>query len=45
MYEFDIIEKASNERNIIFGYNYKDALKRNSLKEEDCICLACHYAD
>lgn len=45
MYEFDIINKATNEENIIFGYDKKDAFRRYNLNISEWEVWMVTYID
>ena len=46
MWEFEIMNKSTEERITIFGYSLSDAFKRNSsLNPEDWVCIGSEYID
>jgi hypothetical protein len=46
MLEFHIIHNATEERNVIFGYNLSDAFRRNpSLNPNEWTCIISDYID
>ena len=46
MWEFDIIHKTTQEKNVIFGYHLSDAFKRHpSLDPNDWECIGETYID
>jgi len=45
MYEYEIIRKDTNEQEFIYGYSYKNALKRKGYNEEDCKVIRFEYID
>lgn len=46
MWEFDIIDKETQETNIIFGYTLADAFRRHPrLNPSDWECVRADYID
>ena len=46
MWEFEIMNKSTEERTIIFGYSLCDAFKRNpQMNPNDWICITQDYVD
>lgn len=46
MWEFDIVNKITQEHNIIFGYSLSDAFKRSSsLNPDEWECVGQEYID
>jgi hypothetical protein len=45
MYEYHIINRATEETNIIFGYDYNDACKRNRIDPKDWFVQIAEYID
>lgn len=46
MWEFDIIHKTTQEKNIIFGYSLSDAFRRSpSLNPSEWECIGREYID
>lgn len=46
MWEFEIMNKSTEERTIIFGYSLSDAFKRNTqMNSNDWICIMQDYVD
>lgn len=45
MWEFEIINKTTNERDIIFGYTFSDACRRAKISEKEWDCILETYVD
>ncbi len=45
MYEYETLNTTTNERKIIFGYTFEDALKRNDLNPNEYKYIARWYID
>ena len=45
MNEYTIIENATKEQRIIFGYNWNDALRRAKLQDAEVTMLDWAYVD
>ena len=45
MYEYEALNTTTNERKIIFGYTFEDALKRNDLNPNGYKYIARWYID
>lgn len=45
MYEFEIINKITDEERIIWGYSYKNACERSKLDPANWIVLCSEYID
>lgn len=46
MWEFDIVNKTTQEYSIIFGYSLSDAFKRSpSLNPDEWECIGQEYID
>jgi len=45
MYEYEIIRKGTNDHDLIYGYSYKNALKRKGYNENDYILIHQEYID
>lgn len=49
MYEYEILDKTTGERNFVWGYNWKDAMRRSKLEDKDAAgqisCLFREYVD
>lgn len=46
MYEFEIINKTTNEKTFIFGCSYTNAIKRNPhINPNDWECVRAEYVD
>ena len=45
MYEYHIINKATEETNIIFGYDYNDACRRWKVNPHDWLVQIAEYVD
>ena len=45
MYEYEALNTTTNERKIIFGYTFEDALKRNDLNPNEYKYIARWYID
>lgn len=45
MWEYEILDKTTGERDIIFGYSWSDALRRSKLDGNNYICPMSEYVD
>jgi hypothetical protein len=45
MYEYRIINKNTNEENVIFGHTYADACKRWKVDPNEVLVIDCEYVD
>ena len=45
MYEYRIVNRATNEENVIFGYTYTDACKRYKVDPNEMLVIDCEYID
>ena len=45
MYEYRIINRVTNEENIIFGRTYADACKRWKVDPNEMLVIDCEYID
>ena len=45
MWSFEIEHKVTGEGNLILGYNFKDACKRNNLNPDEYHLIARYYED
>lgn len=45
MYEYRIVNKNTNEENVIFGYTYADACKRWKVDPNEMLVIDCEYVD
>lgn len=45
MYEYRIINKNTNEENVIFGRTYIDACKRWKVDPNEMLVIDCEYVD
>lgn len=45
MWSFEIQNKTTGERDIIFGYNWKDAVRRSKINEDEWEFIRQDYED
>lgn len=45
MYEFQVYNEKTNETNVIFGFNEKDAWRRTDLDKNEWVILSVEYID
>lgn len=49
MYEFEILDKTTGEHDFIYGYDWKDAIRRRRLEDkvaaQQIVCLYKEYID